>query len=475
MNPTETSLESQLAQLAGRVEPSDEGWDQILARARRHDRRRREALAVSALTAVVLIGAIALPRLFEHRRPGIQVSSRPPAAPAPGRAPGSAAWVAAGQLWTATGNGAPRAVAGSSGAEDPEWSHDGQWISYLQHTGTPATELWVVHPDGTGNLRLWTGEPGGIEWSPTAELLAVSSSPAVGVGGLELIGTDGTARQVVAATVEVQSFAWSPDGTALALSEVVNPVSSYQSPLEVLTVAGADAGQAIVVLRATAGDGIIVGPWWPNQKGLLYWIEPRYSKASEANGLALMSTALSGAAPVSLGTSLVNPPWLTWAGDGQIFVVLGGGPQPSDNKTLELCAPTTGVCDPVPVPAGAVSLDPAVSPDGNQIAFVVAKSAPVATPAWYGTRTLWVADVADLAGAHALGATGVANPSFSPDGLMIGYSTATGVAAVSVFGGAPTVLSGPSALQKDHNFDGETAYGKAPWTGHAVWAPSSAG
>ncbi|HEX3426742.1 MAG TPA: hypothetical protein VHT30_11460 [Acidimicrobiales bacterium] len=476
MRPPEATLESQLAALAARVEPSADGWQQIQARGRRRDRKRRMT-AVAALAAVVVVAAaVAMPRVLDsHGGTGVQVGSPPLAngATSPAVNSGRAAWVSGGQVWVSSGGGPPRPVAGSAPAAEPLWSHDGTWLSYLRDTGTNHTELWVVHPNGSANTRLWTGEPGGVEWSPTADVLAVTDSPTVGVGGLSIISTNGSARQVVAADVEVNSFAWSPDGTALAVSEVVNPASTYQSPLEILTVSGARAGSSQIILRAQPGDGIIVGPWWPDQEGLLYWEEPQYSKSGEADGLALMSTALAGAAPVNLGTALVNPFWLTWTAAGQLLVVLGGGAAPSQGKQLELCSSSTGGCSAVPVPAGMEALDPALSPDGSQLSFVVAQRSDQSNGAWYATRRLWVADVADLSDGHAVAGAGpgAALPTWSPDGQVLRYSTATGVAVINAAGGRPVMISGTSPLIGDSGFNGETAFGKTPWPGHAVWSP----
>jgi TolB protein len=480
--PRESLLESRLAELAARAEPSPDGWDQIQVRARHHDRRRRATVTV-ALSVAALLGAVAVwPRLRSgSHATGVSVhgptslAPAPAPGPGPGRLPGRAAWISDGKLWLLDEPGVVHAVAGSAPALDPAWSHDGQWVSYLRRPSPGQSELWVVHPDGSGNRRLWRGKLGGFVWSPTADELAVSAAPAVGVGGLTVVATDGTLRNVVTESVEVNSFAWSPDGRSIAYAEVTAPAATLRSPLKVVTVRGPGTGGAVTIFRATPGDGIVVAGWWPSGGGLLFWVEPQYSKSIEADGLPLQSVAISGAAPVTLTTTLVYLPWLVWAPDGRVLVVSGAGRLPSEHKTLSLCTPSTGACTSVVTPGNTVALDPSLSPDGTQVAFVVADASEAATPEWYRTRRLWVGAADALQGAHPVAgaAGGAATPSWSADGQAIRYTTERGVEAISATGGEPQPVSGPTPLTGTPGLDGPTAYGKAGWSGHAVWAPAS--
>jgi TolB protein len=71
--------------------------------------------------------------------------------------------------------GSYRAVTSEpGGAYDPAWSPDGQWLSYaVRQTAKPETNLWVMHPDGSGKQRLTEGgrDRGGV-WSPDGDQFA---------------------------------------------------------------------------------------------------------------------------------------------------------------------------------------------------------------------------------------------------------------------------------------------------------------
>lgn len=62
----------------------------------------------------------------------------------------------------------------ANGAYDPNWSPDGQWLTYAaRQTTGKETNLWLIRPDGTGRQRLTEGgKDRGAAWSPNGDQIA---------------------------------------------------------------------------------------------------------------------------------------------------------------------------------------------------------------------------------------------------------------------------------------------------------------
>ena len=156
----------------------------------------------------------------------------------------------------------------------------------------------------------------------------------------------------------------------------------------------------------------------------VYWMGSERSAAVAADGQDLVVAAPSGT-PRSLGMSLVNPDWITFAPDGRRFVfVAGGGREAWHAKTLELC---DARCKRLPAPAGSISVDPTWNPRDARIAFVhAADVGPDGgygkgfIPSWINRRALWVQSTQSGI-VHPLErfGTGIFWPHWSRDGRML--------------------------------------------------------
>lgn len=311
-------------------------------------------------------------------------------------------------------------------AARPAWPADGRWLAFLlyecphPHHSVPAgNSLALVGPDGQG-LRIAFSLPGtvlgGFAWSPAGDRLAVAAAS----GGVWIIHVH---PQSVVSTPLVRAGSsprWSPDGRQIAF---VKGDAVYTVP---------SAGGAVQQRYLARAAGIRLAGWWPDGRGLLFWLDPLHSASLAADGLKLYSLPLAGGAPRPLVRTLTHRSWLSWGPDGRLLVVAGGGRETWTNKRLAVCDVQAGACRSLPAPRGTVALDAAWSPGGRRIAFV---SAPAGSTSPKG-RMLWVEN-ADGSGAHPVAGAGgdVAAPMWSRDGRRILYVRDDGMWIIPSAGG----------------------------------------
>ena len=483
----EARLRQRLAGLASRAEASPDALDRILSGdgrvgapgAREAGLRlvgppggpNRSRVRLGAALGAVAAAVAAAVFLVTATSPGGPVRRRPPAVLQAAAGPRSlepVAYVSGGRLYVASvGGGTPVVVASGDGPEDPQWSPDHQWLAYVT---TPGQRVHLVRADGTGDRVVATTsvDRGAFAWAPGADQLAVVP----GLGGVDIFPAAGGApRQPVATTVPIESIAWSPDGSQIAYSTPAHP----GVPGAVFVVPAGGGPAQPVTLSLPVGSDALLATWWPDGAGLLFWVDPQGSPFALEEGLTLESVPLGGGSPRPLVTTLVYHPWLTWSPDGsRLLVVAGGGASPAAGKRLAVCHVVAATCSSLAQPAGTVSIDPAWSPDGTEIAFVRATDTGQPanlddTPGWFSSRRLWV-EGADGRGARPVSGAGVGAvlPAWSPDGRFIGYSTGTGLATVLAGGGGATTVAKGLTGYNDGT-SGPDANGKGPWMPSAVW------
>jgi dipeptidyl aminopeptidase/acylaminoacyl peptidase len=269
------------------------------ARARQRRRRRRAAAAV-ALALVAGAGA-----WLAIGRPGAAKPARTrPAGPVPTvnaaafAGHGELAFISRGTLWVLDGaTGALRRVATPGMTPSgPVFSADGRWLAF---TGTPASPaaqagtVWLAAGDGSGAHQV-AASGGLIGWSPAAGLLAVTSGNTV-----RLIRPPGPARTLVRAA-RIQSAAWSPGGSALAVATG----SASASTLASYPVAG---GRPTTWLRLPGRSGLTpsigLAGWW--RRGIGYWALGDCSSCN-ADGDVLFVIRSARAHPRPLGATLTG-------------------------------------------------------------------------------------------------------------------------------------------------------------------------
>ncbi len=416
---------------------------------------------------------------------------------------GALAIVSAGGLYLLDGDaGTLRTIPAAGPVSHSAWSFDGRWFAYLVRgdAGNGERQLWVVRADGQGAHRALGAsianvlgfsyappvEPiPGFAWSPTADLLVViprGAQPAMG-NGLWLVPAEGAPRELIPAPPQaesVASFAWSPDGTTIAYSTLW---PRHNGPLFTIPVAGGIPNELPLPARPT-NDLLIVAGWWPDGRGLLFWVDEHGSGSIAADGLDLTSVALTGGTPTILAETLVNPAWVAWSPDGHHLLLVAGGAREvwKGGKALTLCTMPAGICQPLPQPSNTVSLDPAWSPDGARFVFarfaagsptrdgtpIVPGFGPEAIAAWQRTAAVWVAN-ADGTGMRAMtpsaGGIGGVTPRWAKDGTHLLAVREDAVWLLDLNGSAPRRIAGP--LAGGAGLSGY--YGLIDWAAYIAW------
>ena len=394
-----------------------------------------------ALLAVLLLAACTNPRPTEPS--GTETDDRTVALDPASLAGGERlAVVHDGRLHVLERGEDPVEVGGAE-VTSPRWSPDGEWLAYLEGEGQEGRLARLVAEGGTAP-RDAAGLPRGVRelrWSPRGDRFAATveeaGGPSLWVGGPET-----AARRVATAGDGIFSFAWRPDGDALAYVATAPEAPPRADSLLVLPLAGDMAGTPSEVFTAGPDEGRDVAGWWPDGTGLLFWVNPQHAASLAADGLRLHSLAEGSRRPEALTGTLVYPEWISWADDRRVLLVAGFGRDAWKSKVLAYCHAGSGGCQNLPAPEGTVALDPALPPDGTQggrIAFVRAAEADGADPgAWAASRTLWTANPDGSGGQEVPGAgTGVFGPRWDREGERILYAGGGALRIVRADGDGP--------------------------------------
>ncbi|MGH2411083.1 MAG: TolB family protein, partial [Chloroflexota bacterium] len=122
-------------------------------------------------------------------------------------------------------------IYGLRAAANPQISPDGTRILYSltsidETTKKSAAQLWVCARDGGDARRLtWTGEKNtGARWSPDGRAIAFVSDR-VRKSGIYVLPVDafGEPREITKHQGAIGDLAWSPDGSQLAYTVLVDP------------------------------------------------------------------------------------------------------------------------------------------------------------------------------------------------------------------------------------------------------------
>jgi TolB protein len=253
-------------------------------------------------------------------------------------------------VMNADGSGQRRLTRTPADDWEPSWSPDGRRIAFMRFRGRD-TDIYVTNADGSMQPRLVRKSGFGPQWSPDGQKIAFLRRERVTPRrparcALYLMNPDGTKPRRVAPRVDQPSiFSWSPRGRRIAFASAV-PTASPTAPSKQIRVVWADSGR---VRNLTPKGRWNWGPAWsPDGRRIAFWSgdnDDAYRDPGEP-------------------------------GDAVIQVMNADG-----SRARKLTA------------TGSLSLEPAWSSDGKQIAFVRGSV----------EKTLWVTN-ADGSGQRKLAA-----------------------------------------------------------------------
>jgi Tol biopolymer transport system component len=288
-------------------------------RARPRAEARNGAAAAVAVLVLTTACSADVACVGDAMAPGCAVADDLDVAPRPLLVFQSNRQVAAGEIYTANGDGSEvRRLTTNAGTDaEPRWSPDGRRIAFAS-VRAGVREIWMMNADGTGQQRLTqlAREASSPDWSPDGARIAFQARRADGNWDIYVMGADGSnVTRLTSANSQVRPR-WSPDGRRLLVQWFEESASCHGAGVYVQV----DCGGRIALLAAD-GSGVQRLPrvglddgwadWSPDGAAIVFASYRSPGPGMAARGQIMIMNA-DGARPRALTPAMVdewNPVW----------------------------------------------------------------------------------------------------------------------------------------------------------------------
>ena len=198
--------------------------------------------------------------------------------------PGRILFVKDGDLWLLDGGGSHQLATGGTFSQ-PSWAPDGSSLAYV-YRGTNFADIFVTDDQGQSQTRLTNSQSTVLDnndwnlrptFSPDGTLIAFVSDRSSTFPTLWLMNAaDGTGRHVLGTPglneEAVDSLAWSPDGTQLAVTLFNEP-----GPTQIALIPLGAAGRQVGRILTDVPGGALDPAWAPDGSWLAFAGRDRYA------------------------------------------------------------------------------------------------------------------------------------------------------------------------------------------------------